>query len=158
MANLYHTIHPGPGQVRVSFSGVLDEAADLTGLLDALGDEEVVLDLRGIERVNSLGLKHWITVMADLCRKVRVSVEACSPAMAQQANMVSNIFAGAEVRSCTAPYSCGRCDAEFNLLVTGDEVVAAAGDPPEKTCPSCGGPAEFDDLEIYFGFMRRRPS
>ena len=154
MAQLRSTIEQGQGRwLRIALTGAIDETADLGSIFERL-DRDTVIDLAGIERMNSIGVDRWIKAITRLSGQHRVMIEACSYPVVIQANVVSNFFGGAEVRSCMAPYFCPACQQHITTLVTREEVDTASDDSPSKSCAECGGPMEFDELESFFGFFR----
>lgn len=143
------TIEKIGGWLSVRLGGAIDEESDLAGLFDRL-DADVVFDLAGVNRINSIGVLRWTPLIAKLAEKWLVVIESASYPLVLQANSVANFFGGAKVRSCLAPYRCPACQESQMVLVTAEEV--AAGEPPAKRC-ACGGPLEFDELDSYFSFL-----
>ena len=138
-------------QVRFRFSGEITENSNFAPLLRD-GADEIVLDLAGIERINSCGVREWLNFVGLLAKGGHTLVmERCSVPIVHQLNMVSNFRGGAEVRSVYAPYLCGKCDQEGSKLIELDKGGTVALKP--ELCPSCGANMEFDDLpEAYFAF------
>jgi len=152
MTTLSYTIDRGAnGRHRVALAGAIDETSDIDALFAEI-DHDAVIDLSAIERINSIGGHRWIRAIARLTSQHRISIEACSYPVVLQANVVSNFFSTAEVRSCMAPYFCPACNQNVTVLVTRAEVHAADG-APDKECSTCGGPMEFDELDSYLGFL-----
>jgi hypothetical protein len=150
---LQFTVEPGAvGPTRVRLSGAIGEDADLGGAFPA-GPGDLVLNLRDIERMNSMGVHHWIRALREALTTCRVELEELSYAVVLQANRVANIFAQAVIRSCCAPYFCPACDRSVTCTVTPAELDAHAN-VPARSCETCGGPLEFDELGAYFDFLR----
>jgi hypothetical protein len=145
----------GNGVVSIFLRGTIDETADLESVFRDLRGP-VVFNLRGIERINSIGISRWITLIGGFSRKNRTSIDELSYAVVVQANNIANMFGGAEVRSCMAPYYCARCDASRTVLVKGDEIMRAGKSVPKKICNTCGSPMDFDELDTYFTFFHQR--
>ena len=141
------------GSSRVFLAGVIGENTDLPRAFEALSGD-VVLNLRDIERLNSIGVHHWIAILTRVLETHRVEIEELSYPFVLQANRVSNLFATAKVRSCLAPYFCAHCDASTTSVVASHEVAQLPSGAPERRCPSCGGTMEFDELDSYFDFLR----
>jgi hypothetical protein len=139
----------------VSLSGSIDENADLQSVFSRL-DRATILNLQKIERVNSMGVHQWIPIVTKFAAKHRLIIEEISYSLVQNANVVANLFGTAQVRSCMAPYYCGRCKENFTIKVTGEEVAGAPTGPPEKTCGRCSSVLEFDELDGYFEFFKGR--
>jgi hypothetical protein len=141
------------GVVRVYLSGSIDESADLDGALASAG-RGAIINLEGIERINSMGIHRWIPVVAKLAEEHGIIFEHLSYPVALQANVVANLFGGAKVLSCIAPYFCNTCQDDRTVVVTSEEVQASAGTAPAKRCETCDDPMEFDELDTYFLFLR----
>jgi hypothetical protein len=139
----------------VALSGSIDENADLQGLFAQL-DGDAIMNLRDIERVNSMGVHRWIPLVTAFAAHHRLVFEELSYALVQNANVVANLFGTAHVRSCMAPYFCAHCKDNCSVAVTGEEVVASRYGPPVKRCAQCGLVMEFDELDGYFTFFKQR--
>ncbi len=128
----------------VTVAGVIDETADLAPLQDATGP--LVLDLGGVSRINSVGVREWIRAMQRIPDDVPVTWERVSTALVTQLNMIANFNGHARIASFFAPYYCEACDEESRALLTVD---ALSGKPeaPARTCADCEGPLVFDDIE-----------
>ena len=98
------------GRLTVALVGILDENADLRPLAELRG--EVAIDLSGVRRISSTGVREWIDLMRALDGQCRVSLVACSPASVTQLNLIANFRGKAQVESFIAPYECGACGAE----------------------------------------------
>jgi hypothetical protein len=142
------------GRVAVEISGIIDETADLEGLLGDL-DGDVALDLAGVQRINSIGAHRWIGAIDRLTAHRRVTIEAVPYCVGMQANYVANFFARAEVLSCLAPYACTGCEASESLLIHRDEVSLRA---PSRWCQRCKSELVFDELDGYLDFLVRKHS
>ena len=140
------------GSVRILISGALDEVSDFEGLFSRIGSAApVVLDLAGVERLNSIGVHRWIDALGPFSAERPTSVEACSYVVALQANCVANLFGQAVVRSTLAPYYCEGCRDTRMVLVTAEEAASRTG--PVKHCPTCHAALAFDELDSYFDFL-----
>jgi hypothetical protein len=141
------------GWLRVTLAGALDESADLAGLFGRI-DRDCIINLRDVERINSMGVHNWIVYMTRATGRIRIVVDEISYGLVQNAIAVANLFGSADVRSCMAPYACARCDSHVMVSVKRDEVVAAGGEPPPKQCTRCGSAMDFDEIDGYFSFFR----
>lgn len=144
------------GTLRVTLHGALDERSDLGAIFGAI-DADVALNLRRVERINSIGIHKWVTAIGPLSEERRVWLEEIPYPLVLSANAVANLFGQATPVSCMAPYFCERCgDSRTEVVQTAE--VSAAGVAPARTCSVCGGPLAFDELDTYFRFLRvRRP-
>jgi ABC-type transporter Mla MlaB component len=141
--------HAG-GTARVTLVGDITEQSNLRALLAQLSTP-VTLNLSGIRRINSAGLREWIDFAEALRQKVnRVVLDRCSVAFVHQLNMIEGFSGGAVIQSVFAPYFCGACSSEHSELVdlSGASVTLA----DTMTCPKCGGSMEFDDVPEYLSF------
>lgn len=139
----------------VALGGDLDENASFVELAPRLRGR-VVFDLSAVRRINSCGVREWVTFHRDLVPAAVTSLEfrACSPPVVAQLNTIANFRGRARVSSFMAPFVCERCGREVERLV---DVATAPTETclPEVPCPGCGVPMEFDDLaERYLSFLR----
>jgi len=141
------------GEFRVYLTGSIDESSDLDSAFDGI-EGRCVVSLEGIERINSMGIHRWIPTITKLAEEHEVVVERLSYPVALQANVVANLFGGAAVASCVAPYFCNTCQEDRTAVVGADEVRATDGGAPDKSCDVCNEPMEFDELDNYFLFLR----
>lgn len=140
--------------MRVTISGDVDENADFSTLRDELAGR-VVMDLAGLRRFNSCGVREWVNFQRDLVgAPVELELHACSPAVVSQLNTISNFGGAARVVSFLAPYVCEACEREEQRL------IEVAPDPRDTTLPAfacerCRNPLVFDDLaDRYLSFLR----
>ena len=137
------------GTIRVS--GTLDEHAHVGPAFGAI-DGPAVINIRGIDRINSMGVHRWLVAFAELTARQKIVVEEVPYAVAMQANMVASFFGDAEVRSAVAPYYCAACKASHQIVVSRGE-IGKDGAAPAKSCPTCNAPLEFEELDGYFSFF-----
>jgi hypothetical protein len=135
------------GVLRITLTGVIDDLVDLDPVFVDL-PHDVALDLRGIERINSIGVRNWVEVMGRLSRDHDFTIEAVSYPIVMQAICVRGFFGSGKVASCVAPFFCPACSRAQNVVVKKDEV--SSGVIAEKRCASCGEPMYFDELDQYF--------
>ena len=162
----YHVVGAaGPGGDSVSgapgarvLEGVLDEES--APVLAALSRElssapSIELDVAGLRRINSLGVRAWVDFMRSLGKRP-VTFTRCSPAFVDQLNTVSDFRGGARVVSLLAPYVCETSgNLVFEELIVGKDVTPGnfAG-LERRPCKECPEPLVFDDLpERYFQFL-----
>lgn len=134
----------------VFLEGVVDEEADFTPLTRLTGD--LVINLKGIRRLNSAGIHDWVEVLRELSRQARFVFTECSAAVMLQLNMLHGFLAHAPVQSFYAPMRCEACDIEINqLFQTADCSVGL----PVAPCPRCRRALTLDEVEDrYLLFMR----
>ena len=139
------------GKHYLVLSGSLDEEADLDKTFASI-DGEIVINLRAIKRLNSLGVHRWINAISKLSERVSVVIECCSYPFALQASYVANLFGKARVISTLAPYFCASCG--YNGMVLLEAGEAKDGEVPPKSCPTCSTDMQFDELDTYLSFLK----
>ena len=151
------------GRLTVALVGILDENADLRPLAELRG--EVAIDLSGVRRISSTGVREWIDLMRALDGNCRVALVACSPASVTQLNLIANFRGQAQVESFIAPYECGTCGAEREVLLDAHAasrtlrplrpgMSGALPSLPALTCTACGSPMELAEIpERYLTFL-----
>ena len=142
-------------------SGTVDEDNTLAQSLKKIEGRTVVIDLSGVERINSCGVRDLVNWLNDLeSAGKRVVLVRCSPCIVTQINLVHNFTGRGLVKSFFAPYYCGRCDKEQLKLL---QVESFAGHTQPRA-PACRADAcqnvpcelAFDDIEeSYFAFLPR---
>ncbi len=145
------------GAARLVLSGDIDDHVRM-GAVEPPAASKLVVDLSGVRRISSFGVKEWVPFVRGLkARGGSIVFERCPSVMVRQFNMVPSTRAGAVIKSVFLPYFCDDCDDERNdflLEVSGDEPPF---EPPARACPECGAELEFDDVpESYFGFWTQR--
>lgn len=137
---------------RVRVSGVVNEDADFGALLGLRG--KIELELSGIRRFNSFGVRLWIDAMREITQHAGVECVACSRAVVDQMNMIRGFIANATVVSFLAPFRCEPCAVDVDHLVRRADCLDD-GRIPTAACPRCGRVMELDDLEdSYMLFIR----
>ena len=97
----------------IRFAGVLDEHNRLDEIAESVGAGMALINLAGIERINSKGVRDWISWLSSLHDKgTRPVLIACSPAVVDQLNRIKNFAGNAVVKSFQLPYSCATCNSE----------------------------------------------
>ncbi|HVV84536.1 MAG TPA: hypothetical protein VHE35_15815 [Kofleriaceae bacterium] len=150
-ASLSWRIEEEDGRVRVTLAGEIDEHADFTPLRGRLRGV-VELELGGVRRINSCGVREWVNFVRDLPEARELYFRACSTAFVTQLNMIYNFRGPARILSFHAPYVCDVCGHDEDLLVeVGPDGTAEL---PSPTCSRCGDVMQFDDLpERYLSFL-----
>jgi hypothetical protein len=155
MSTLRSTLRRNPdGTFHVSLEGAMDERSDFQSIFDPL-EGDTTFNMRGVERVNSIGIHRWIPLISRLSEEKRVAIEEIPYPLVLGANSVANLFGQASLLSCLAPYYCDRCGESRTIVVSSDDVNATPG-TPEKRCGTCQAVLSFDELDSYFKFLRSR--
>jgi serine/threonine protein kinase len=141
----------------VSISGLVDENFPGFGEVGAM--RAVILNVSGMTRMTSFGVRQWLKAMDALPRSIAdLYLLGCPTFFVDQLNMVLNFGGAARILTVVAPYTCPSCGVESGetIDVLADRVHLAKGGPPEKACTRCGGRLEFDETpESYFAFLTK---
>ena len=123
------------------------------------GTRSVVLNVSGMTRMTSFGVRQWLKGMDALPRTITgLYLLGCPTFFVDQLNMVLNFGGAAQVLTVVAPYTCPSCGVESGEIidVLADRAALAKGGTPEKECSRCGGRLEFDETpESYFSFVTK---
>ena len=155
-------IDPGPagGQDQWVLSGAIDETSGLVEMLGRAHDGRLVLDLAGVNFINSLGVRDWIRMQSEATRQsIAIELRRVSEPIIHQLNMIIATRGTSRVASFFAPYACDACGREESLLVdaTSPGLVQLVA-PPQK-CPECAAEMAFNDFpERYFSFLVPEPA
>lgn len=138
--------------------GIIDEGVNFQLLegIDALS--EFTLDLYGIKRINSVGIKKWIMFFEPFQKKnVKISLVRVAPAIVEQLVNISNFSCGAEIVSVVLPFHCKACSQSNFFVKTKSELTNVDLENTNWACQSCKKTElEFDDLpDEYLRFWNR---
>jgi len=124
----------------LKFVGTIDESFDGKKLGGTTGGDVLVLDLGGVKKISSFGIREWVDFISTASKQVRslVLIE-CAPKVVDQLNMVANFAGGGRVFSFYAPFRCDYCDSEHRVLlqVDRDHETLKTMKLAERPCPSC---------------------
>ena len=140
----------------LTIAGLVDER--FAGFGDVGAIKTLVIDVSGIERMTSFGVRQWLRGMDALPKSLTdIYLFGCPTFFVDQLNMVLNFAGTCKVLTVLAPYTCPSCGVESSETI---DVLALrstlAKDPPEKTCSKCGGKLQFDEMpESYFAFATK---
>ena len=143
------------GILTIRLSGSIEESVDFNGLIGDVGAQQVVVNTKGVTRINSVGVKAWITYFQTLVDKgIQLTFAECSTAIVEQVNLISNFVCDGTVDSIYVPFSCENCKTELVGLFKSDAIQKLNFEIPNLKCSKCGGEAVFDDIpEEYFNFL-----
>jgi DNA-directed RNA polymerase subunit RPC12/RpoP/anti-anti-sigma regulatory factor len=145
------------GVACIRFVGTIDEGFEGRKLGLTAGADTLVLDLGGVKKISSFGIREWIdfvTTAHKACRAM-ILIE-CAPKVIDQLNMVANFAGGGRVFSFYAPFRCDYCEAEHRVLlqIDRDHELIKAMKPAERPCLSCKESMYFDeDGASYFSYV-----
>ena len=151
-ANILNVKQSNDDRISVSVQGAISDKVTLDAT--AIPPKKiVVLDVSGVIRINSYGVRTWCVFLSDLCDKSKsVHLEGVPPVFVQQANMIRSFFASATIDSFFTPWCCPECESEENILHRVNDTI------PETTpCRECKADMEFDDIrDAYLSFAQRK--
>jgi len=127
------------GKLNEGFQGE-ELARDLTG--------RVIIDLAGVERITSFGVREWLQMLAEAAPRVsELYFFRCAESIVNQMSMIRGFAGEGRIVSFYAPYRCDACGKGFTRLfdVEADAEAIRAAKPPAERCPRCGKEGSFDD-------------
>jgi hypothetical protein len=141
----------------LKLTGTIDEGFEGKRLGAAVTGDALVLDLGGVRKISSFGIREWVDFVGAAGKQVQaLYLIECAPKVVDQLNMVANFTGGGRVFSFYAPFRCDYCDSEHRVLlqVDRDHEAIRAMKLPERPCPSCGEGMYFDeDGATYFSYV-----
>jgi eukaryotic-like serine/threonine-protein kinase len=138
-------------------SGEITEENDLQSMIDkSQGLHVLDLDLGGVVRINSIGVRDWVKFALALQSSGRTLVlQKCSVPIVQQLNAIAGFKGNGIVASVFAPYYCRHCDTQSRRLIELSNTQALPDLEAAMNCPDCGKLMEFDDIaQSYLGFWQ----
>lgn len=162
-AHLRSVVRDVEGLSLVELGGVIDEDNNLADLIHQVQPGNVLIHLAAVERINSLGVRDWVTWIDQLERKgCTLFYLECSPAIITQVNLVGNFVGNGTIVSFYAPYFRSPCardatrDCERTQLIHTDEIMEAHPlAVPICRCDRCDELMEFDEIESsYLSFIK----
>jgi hypothetical protein len=115
----------------------------------------VVLDLSGIERVTSYGVREWLAMM-DACQGTSLWLARCSAALVTQLSTIKGFAGHAKVASLLITFRCDACGTEsvrpFDLEL--DAAELATGRLAAVPCRQCDAEARSEEDEASLLFTK----
>lgn len=138
-------------------SGSIEENTNFDQLI-GVPPGELHLYLKGVTRINSVGIKTWIKYFQGVNQRgTKLKLFECSTSIVEQINLISNFTCGGTVESIYVPFSCESCGTELVGLFKTDQLKQLQMKIPALKCSKCGKNAVFDDIpEEYFSFLARQ--
>ena len=147
----------------VVFEGALD--GDLK--LRPLGKEakasgyHIQMDMSGITRIGSMGIKCWLDFLYELDEMQKVTLLNCPNRVIEAINLVYYLSVRCQILSFYAPYICDSCEHTKEIFYQVEEIFPELKENMEFTipimeCPNCKNEEmELDDIEEeYFRFLK----
>ena len=137
----------------IYFNGDINEDAEVTlADLKSKVTPQCIFNMKGVETVNSCGVRAWVNFMRDAEKNTTIVFDECPPEVVSQINMIPNFKGKAKVRSVYGCYICDECDTEKMVLFKEGENLPE--DPEEEIdeviCDKCGEGMEMEELEEEF--------
>jgi hypothetical protein len=134
---------------RLLLAGRIDENADLSRQADALLAEVTEIDLSGLTRINSIGVREWMDFTTSFAGK-NLRLVRCAPVFVDQLNAIANFAGGAQVVSVMSAFECEN-DGEVRLLEVSTDAARRGELPTAPACPRCKGTmvVATDDGSFY---------
>ena len=145
------------GICKVKLSGAISERDSLE--INPGSVAEVHINCRDVLRINSMGLRNWLSGIATLRAKLKgadskLRFFELSVAIVNQCNRVSGLVRGSEIVSLYLPYYCSHCNAELEELALASELKKGKWTVPTIICPKCANSMTFDAKPgDYFMFL-----
>ena len=138
----------------VELGGAIEENVHFEQLIGNF-QGQLIVNCRGVTRINSIGVKTWIRYFQNLKAQGKVfKFNDVSYPLIAQLNMISNFACGGEVESILLPFSCIKCQNEFVASCKTSELKANGLSIPRVKCEKQECAAKFDDdPEEYFYFL-----
>lgn len=144
------------GKLILELKGNVDEDANFTPP-DVGSASAVVLDLEGVQAINSVGIREWIKWIKAFDAGLQLSVRRCPKIIVDQINMVAGFLPSqAVVESFYVPYYSDSSGNEKMVLFTrGKEFNDGEVNPPASVKDDSGEEMEMDVIEgKYFKFLK----
>ncbi len=137
---------------RFYLKGVINEFAKFDPLFEFKG-ASMILNLKDVTRINSTGVREWITAIEKVEPSIEMIFEECPPVVVYQMTMIPNFTSRVKVKSVYAPHYCEEGDIQKDFLIEMSEYDREEG-LPEFWCEEYDAPYVFDDdEESYFYFV-----
>jgi len=160
-AKLRGRIGRGDGFVALRLDGIVDEHNGLSHWVASVGEGETLLvDMGGVKRLNSVGVRDWVLWLRALRPRWRAIVLFdCPPPVMNEVNFVRNFAEGATITTFQVPLFCTTCQKEESRLVDALDLKRRGGALPPFRCDrgDCQNALD-DDEESYLAFLAELPS
>jgi hypothetical protein len=119
----------------------------------------VVVDLSGVVRVTSFGVRGWMNGLAQI-KTNYLGFVRCPSVMLDFFATITNATGGGEVISVDLPYECEACGHEFNVLRDAriEHALLLQGLPGPAECPRCKEQVPFvAPMDSYLSSLGKAP-
>lgn len=151
----------GDGFVALRLDGIVDEHNGLAAWLPTVGQGDALLiDLGGVKRLNSVGVRDWVNWLRALRPKWKtIALFDCPPAVMNEVNFVKNFAEGAVITTFHVPLFCQTCGKEENRPLDALILKQSGSKLPSFRCDrsDCENALD-DDEESYLSFLAGLPS
>src|SRR5262245_52702962 len=136
MPQIHHVRAHGGLLIRIV--GDIDETFERAQMVEGASGV-VVVDLDGVKRITSYGVREWTTALAELTQDYTCFVN-CRPSLVAQFNMIDNFAGPGQLLSLYLPYICTTCRAYTEILADLQESyeLLSSYAVPEVKCLQCG--------------------
>ncbi len=148
------------GVTVVTLRGKIDESFDGAALGKGLRGT-VLLDLEGVDRITSFGVREWIEMtkaIAESTAPIELWLARCSEPIVTQMAHIRSFPGTARLLSFHAPFLCNACGNAWMTTLDCERdatwLSGSARDPVHAVvaCPRCGGAARLDDDPAFLSF------
>ena len=164
--NLQVTVTEKNNEKNIKLQGSIDEFSKFPEITDNDKNNIVSVDLKGIIRINSLGIRLWILWMESMKPCQQVILKNCPQLIVNQMNSISGFKPDyVNVLSFYINYYCEECDLQNNVLLHSDNSFKKTGSqaeesviPPQlKQCSNCKNETKLDvNIQNYFKFLEKK--
>ncbi len=111
------------------------------------GDRVIRINLKGVQYINSVGVKNWLRTFPFAGKKVELF--EVNVHVMDAFNMAPAMQLGCQIKSFFVPVYCENCEEKFELIQTKDVDFSGETKIQLKPC-SCGLMPQIDtDLDMY---------
>lgn len=135
-------------------SGNIDAYMDLS-LLRQSSDTHLILILKEIAEINSVGVKKWVEGLRSLSQLGKtIEYRECSEVFVEQCNFASEFTEGVKVHSFMITFMCEDCNHyEVKMLETLNLNLDQL--PPSFPCKTCNQDMITEELQV-FSFLEKK--
>src|SRR6185295_6674214 len=146
------TLH---GKLTIHLYGAIDDRADILQVIGTSVPAEVTFNMRGVNKINSMGTGAWIKFVERLhSAGIKMTYAECSIHFAGALQFVSSARAGGKIESVFAPFRSAKCKIDEQLLLKTPDLPTVTAQISKVVCKACKGPLQFDEIFVeFFSFL-----